>query len=337
MACQDTERLTQIVLGAFLSRTLCTVADLCIADHIPPGSPASAAHLARVCGCNEQALFRALRLLASHGVFRETSDGRFEHSAASRALRTGAEGSFRAGGLLFHRLFELIDDLDHTIRTGEPAPVKAYGKSLFEHVAEQPELAPIFDAGMTSFHHYETAAMLKAYDFSGIGVLADIGGGNGSLITAVLRRYPQMRGILFDLGHVLARTRESAAVAALADRCRLVEGSFFESVPSGADAYLLRHVLHDWTDAQCRTILRNCRSAIGGNGKLIIVECVVPPGNGRSISKDYDVLMMTVPGGLERTEAQFRSLLAESGFRQTSITPTSAMISVIEGEPAPEP
>ncbi len=332
---RETEQLSQIILNALHARALCTVADLGVADHIAPGSPRSAAHLAEATGCHEQSLYRTLRLLASHGVFKETSVGHFDHTPLSSALRTDAEGSFRAGARLFNVMFAGFDNLDHTIRTGEPAMGKMFGKSLFEYLKERPELAAVFDAGMTSFHGFETGAMLDAYDFSGIRVLADVGGGNGSLITSVLQRHPRMEGMLVDLGHVVARARQSAAMQAVGERCRVVEGNFFESVPSGADAYLFRHVLHDWTDEQCVTILRNCRRAIGEQGKLLVVECVVPAGNERSISKDYDILMMAGPAGRERTEPQFRALLRQSGFELSGITPTSSMISVIEGRPAP--
>ena len=335
MARQETEQLTQMILNALLARAVCTLADLGVANQITPGSPRSAAYLAKATGAHEQALYRTLRLLASHGVFKESRSGEFDHTPLSIALRADDEASFDAGARMFHHMFRSMDGLDHTIRTGEPGVNKILGKPLFELLKDRPELAAVFDAGMTSFHGTETGAMLEAYDFSGIGVLADIGGGNGSLLSRVLQRYPQMRGILFDLGHVLARARHSPIIQSLGDRCELLEGNFFEAVPPGADAYLLRHVLHDWTDEQCATILGHCRRALPEHGRLLVVECVVPAGNERSISKDYDILMMFGPGGLERTESEFRALLERSGFRLRSITPTSSMVSVIEAGPVP--
>jgi len=186
---------------------------------------------------------------------------------------------------------------------------------------------------MTSLNSYETPAMLDAYDFSGISVLADIGGGNGSLITAVLARYPKLKGLLFDLGHVVGRAKENLKAAGLAGRCSVMEGSFFESVPPGADAYLFRHIIHDWTDEQCIQILGNCRKVIPAHGKLLIADSVVPAGNAPALAKDMDITMITFPGGQERTEVQFRSLLKVSGFELKSITPTTTMISVVEGRP----
>jgi hypothetical protein len=189
------------------------------------------------------------------------------------------------------------------------------------------------DAGMTSLNSYETPAMLDAYDFTGIPTLADIGGGNGSLLSAVLPRYPHMKGILFDLGHVVGRTKEKLKAAGLAERCSVIEGNFFESIPAGADAYLFRHIIHDWTDEQCIQILGHCRKVIPANGKLLVADCVVPAGNAPSLSKDMDMTMLTFPGGQERTEAQFRSLLKAASFELKSITPTATVISVVEAKP----
>jgi len=333
MAQPETERLTEIMAGALLTRAVCTVADLGVADHIEPGAPQSAAHLAKAVGANENSLYRVLRYLASYDLFRESAPGEFDHTPLSSALRSHADGSFRVAAVLFHRLFAAHDGFDHAIRTGEPGFNKTFGKPIFEYLQEHPHLAPLFDAGMTCFHGFETGAMLDAYDFGAFRVLADVGGGNGSLLASVLQRYPQLKGVLFDLDHVARRARESFARCGLTDRCRVIEGSFFEGVPAGADAYLLRHVLHDWTDEQCVLILGHCRKVIPPHGRLLVVECIVPEGNTRSVSKDFDVLMMNFPGGIERTEAEFRALFEHAGFELNSVTPTSSIVSVLEGRP----
>jgi hypothetical protein len=335
MAQQETEQLNQIVVGAALSRAVCTVANLGVADHLQSGTPRSARDLAKATDADERSLYRMLRFLASHGIFQETANSEFDHTPLSHVLRGDAVGSYRAGAQMFHHIFAAWDGLDHAVRSGRPGFNKVFGKPVFDYVAAHPELGPIVDAGMTCFHGYETEAMLAAYDFGAVRVLADIGGGNGSLISSVLKRYPAMRGMLFDLGHVTARARERLRENGLTDRCQLIEGSFFESVPPGADAYLFRHVIHDWTDEQCVQILRHCRNVMPALGRLIVVECVIPNGNGRSITKDFDMTMMTFPGGLERTEAEFRTLLKRAGFELTSLTPTSTMVSVIEGKPIP--
>jgi hypothetical protein len=333
MAQKETERLNAMFVAAAQSRALCTVAELGVADHITQGSPQSTGYLARATGAHERSLYRMLRFLASHGLFQETSTGEFDHTPLSAALRSDAKGSYRAAAQLFHHLFAGWDGLDHAVRTGEPGFTKVFGKHIFQYAGEHPEIGALFDAGMTSIHGYETMAMLEAYDFSGVRVLADIGGGNGSLIAAVLQRYPAMHGILFDLGHVVGRARENINTSGIADRCQVIEGSFFETIPAGADAYLFRHIIHDWTDEQSVAILSRCRKVMPANGKLLLVECVVPTGNAPSISKDFDITMMTFPGGIERTEAEFRTLLEKSGFELTSVTPTSTMVRIVEGKP----
>ena len=305
MAQAETEQLTRMVLSAALSRAICTIAELGIADQIEAGSPQSVESLARATGTHERSLYRILRFLASHGIFQETGNRQFDHTPLSHCLRTDAEGSFRAAAQMFHRMFPAWDGLHHSALTGEPGFNKVFGQPIFEYIGTHPELAPIFDAGMTAIHGHETAAMLDAYDFSGIQVLADIGGGNGSLIGAVLQRYPEMNGILFDLGHVIGRARENLQASGLGERCTVIEGSFFESIPSGADAYLFRHIIHDWTDEQCVQILNHCRQVIPNNGRLLIVEAVVPSGNQPSLAKDFDMTMLTFPGGIERTEEEY--------------------------------
>jgi hypothetical protein len=170
--------------------------------------------------------------------------------------------------------------------------------------------------------------------FSGVGTLADIGGGNGTVISAVLKQYPAMRGVHFDLPAVSGRARADIEVAGLAGRCRTEAGSFFEGVPAGADVYLLRHIIHDWDDDRSVAILKNCRAVMGPGGRLLVVEGIVPPGNGPSVSKFFDLSMMVLPGGMERTEPEYRRLFEAAGFVLKRVVPTASWVSVIEGEPA---
>jgi cyclopropane fatty-acyl-phospholipid synthase-like methyltransferase len=234
---------------------------------------------------------------------------------------------------MFHRIFPGWEGLHHTVQTGEPSFQKVFGQPLFDYIGTHPELAPIFDAGMTAFHGHETAAMLDAYDFSGIETLADIGGGNGSLLGAVLQRYPSLKGILYDLGHVAGRAREAVQTLGFEKRCSVIEGNFFESVPAGADAYLMRHVIHDWTDEQSVQILTNCRKVIPPHGRILLVEFSVPSANEASLGKDADMIMLAFPGGSERTEEEYRALFEQSGFRLSKVTPTKSAVCVIEGRP----
>jgi len=330
MAQQETEQLNRILTSAALSRAVSTIAELGVADLVQTGQPQSVEHLARASKTHEPSLYRVLRYLASHGIFRETENRHFDHTPLSAALRTDAPGSYRAGAQLFHHLFAGWEGLHHSIQTGEPGFNKVFGAPIFDYIQAHPELGPVFDAGMTSLNFYETTAMLDAYDFTGIKVLADVGGGNGSLLSAVLA----LKGILFDLGHVVGRAKERLKAAGLAERCTTIEGSFFETISARADAYLFRHIIHDWTDEQCIQILGHCRRVIPANGKLLIADGVVPAGNAPSPSKDLDMTMLTFPGGQERTKIQFQSLLEASGFALKSITPTTTMINVVEGKPA---
>ena len=184
---------------------------------------------------------------------------------------------------------------------------------------------------MTGIHGRETGAILDAYEFSGINVIADIGGGNGSKITAILQKYPAMQGILFDLPHVVARARPKIEAAGLSDRCRLAEGDFFQSVPSGADAYVMRHIIHDWDDEKSLTILKNCHAVMSQGNKLLLVESVIPPGNDPFMGKFLDLTMMLIPGGKERTEIEYRELYDRAGFDLIRIVSTHTEVSVIEG------
>jgi hypothetical protein len=334
MALRETEQLTRMITAAALSRAICTIGELGIADHIKKGAPQPVRRLAQLTGAHERSLYRMLRFTASYGVFRETADRNFDHTALSAALMSDAETSFRPAAQMFHRIFAAWDGLHHAVLTGELSFPHVYGQPLFDYIGANPELAPIFDAGMTAFHGHETKAMLDAYDFSDIKVLADIGGGNGSLLGAVLLRYPHLRGILFDLEHVAGRARVAIQTLGLQDRCSVAEGNFFESIPEGADTYVLRHIIHDWTDERSVQILRNCRKVIPQNGRILLVEFAVPPNNEVGMGKDTDMVMLAVPGGMERTEEEYRELFEQSGFKMSKTTLTSSAVCVFEGRPS---
>jgi hypothetical protein len=333
MGIEETERLSELVAGAALSEALCGIAELGVADHIETGKPQPVERLAKATGAHERSLYRVLRYLASQGIFRETAHREFDHTAASATLRSDAAVSFRPAARMFHSMRRAWPELHHSLLTGAPAFERSYGEPLFAYIGKHPELQAVFDAGMTSVHGHETPAMLDAYDFSGIEILADVGGGNGSLISALLRRYPKMKGILFDLGHVVARARDRLCAEALADRCSIVEGSFFESVPRGADAYILRHVIHDWTDQQSVQILKNVRQAIPDHGRVLIVEFAVPGGNQAALGKAADMIMLVYTGGLERTQREYGDLFEQAGFRLSQVTPTASAVCVVEGRP----
>ncbi len=200
-------------------------------------------------------------------------------------------------------------------------------------MAERPELAQDFDAAMTGVHGHETRAMIDAYDFSGINTLVDIGGGNGTALVEVLNRHPTMKGIVYDLPGVIERTKNHLADAGLASRCQAIGGSFFESVPPGGDAYQMRHIIHDWTDEQCHTILGHIRKVIPASGRLLVIETLIKPRNEPQPAKWLDLNMLVLPGGRERTEPEYAKLYAKAGFRLDRVLPTPADVSMIEGRP----
>jgi O-methyltransferase domain len=333
MAVVETERLSRMVASAALGRAISTIAELGIADHIPPASSQPVEKLAEFTGTHERNLYRLLRFTASYDVFRETGDREFEHTSLSALLRTDADGTFQPAAKMFHHIFAGWNGIHHAVKTGESSFENVYGQALFPYVGAHPELAPIFDAGMTAFHGHETQAMLDAYDFSGVKVLADIGGGNGSLLAAVLRRYPEIRGILFDLGHVCGRSRAAMQSHGLSDRCSVLEGSFFDSIPEGADTYLMRHIIHDWTDEQSVQILSNCRKVIPKDGRVLLVEFEVSGPNQPCLGKDADMIMLAFPSGMERTKEEYAALFTRSGFQLTKVTPTKSSVSIFEGSP----
>jgi hypothetical protein len=228
-------------------------------------------------------------------------------------------------------------ELEYCVRTGEPAFRRAFPDGdPFSHVAADPEEAAIFDEAMAAFTRHVAVALAGAYDFSPFRTVVDVGGGNGALLLGLLAAYPHLRGIVFDLPHVAERARAEVAGAGLSARCEVASGSFFESVPAGADAYVLKHVIHDWNDERAAAILRSCRAAMPAHGRLLIVEGLYPQRIDRSFESRgaaaNDVNMLVCTGGRQRSEAEFRDLLGASGFRLTRIVPTPALVTVIEGE-----
>jgi len=323
----------QTALANQLTQAVGVIAELGVADRMERGGTKTVAELASETGCHERSLYRCLRFLASHGVFAEHETGAFGLTPAAELLRGDAEDSFRAGAQMMARMAPAVHQLEHCLKTGKDGFSKAFNQPLFEYLSERPDDAQVFDAGMSSFHGTETPAMLEVFDFSGIGTLADVGGGNGSVLIAVLEKYPRMKGLLYDLGHVGERAQRNIAEAGLSERCEVREGSFFEAFPGGADAYFMRHILHDWTDEQCLQILGHCRAAIPSDGRLFIVEAVVPAGNDPSPAKNLDLAMMIFTGGLERTEQEYAELFEKSGFRLEGVTPTPSAVSVVEARP----
>jgi hypothetical protein len=274
-----------------------------------------------------------LRALASVGVFEETAPRRFGLTAAGHALRPDVPGSLYDMALWITSPlhFRVYAEMMHSVRTGQPAVEKVTGMPVFEYFPQDPELSEIFNDAMTSFSEAVIPAALDAYDFSGIDTIVDVAGGHGAVLTAILRRYPRMHGVLFDLGHVLAGARPRIEAQGLADRCTIEAGDFFAKVTPGADAYIMKHIIHDWDDEKALVILRNIRTAMGaGRGRVILLESVLPEGNAPDFGKIIDLEMLMMPGGRERTADEFEALFTRAGFELTKIVATASPLSVIE-------
>jgi hypothetical protein len=327
-------QILAMLTGTWKAQALYAAAKLGLADLLKDG-PRAPAELADVTGTHAPSLYRLLRALASVGVFSEQVDGKFGLTPLAECLRSDVPSSQRAAALMMgEEHFQAWADVLHSLRTGQPAFDRRFGMPIFQYLAANPGPAQVFDAAMTSVHGAETQAMLDVYDFTNIGSLVDVGGGNGTTLAAVLRKYPAIRGILFDRPDVVERARANLRAAGVESRCRTAAGDFFQAVPEGGDAYLLRHIIHDWDDEQSRTILANVRQAGGKAATLLLVESVIPPGNEPFNAKWLDLNMLVIPGGKERTEAEYRELYAAAGFRLSRVVPTRLEVSVIEGMPA---
>ena len=294
----------------------------------------TAEELASSTQTHPRSLYRLLSSSASLGLFAQDEQKRFSLTPVSDWLRSDVPGSQRAtavivGDLLYRAWGELL----YSLQTGRSAFEKVHGLPFFEYLSQNPEQASVFDEAM-AMHGWATTAILEAYDFSGIQVLADIGGGNGRAITAIPKKYPDMRGILFDLPGVAERARQNIQAAGVADRCQVIGGSFMEAVPTGADAYIMRHVIHDWDDEKSANILKNIHRSMGKDGKLLVGEYVMPSDNTPSMARGSDLVMLVISGGQERTEDEFRALYERAGFCLTRIVPTKVGISVLEGAKA---
>jgi hypothetical protein len=324
--------LLQQALGFLIARSICVVARLGIADLLNDG-PLDAETLAGAAGAHAPSLYRVLRTLASVGIFAEGNDGRFGLTPRAEPLRRDAPDSIRAYILLLDEEWYSgpADHLLHSVQTGRPAFDQVHGTDFFTFLARDPGATAVFDAAMTSRSVQENDAIASAYDFSGLETLVDVGGGHGSLLAAILLANPGLRGVLFDRPQVVAEAGHQLETAGLGGRCEVVGGDFFESVPAGGDAYILKRVLHDWDDERASAILRTCHRAMADGGRLLVVELVLPPGNEPSLGKLFDLLMLVDLGGRERTEADYRALLAGAGFELTAITPTRSLVSVVEG------
>ena len=305
-----------------------TIPDLVAADS------KTAAELAAATGMHAPSLRRMLRGLAAWGVLTEKRDGRFASTPLSDYFRSDKPGLRNMTIMLSEEGYQAWGELMYTLRTGKPAYEHLYGKSHFERLAEDPEMAAHFNAAMVEFSTRVARAFTAAYDFGGVRTVVDVGGGNGAVLMAILQAHPGMRGVLFDLPQGLAGAQDKLAAAGIADRVTLREGSFFETVPSGGDMYVLKSIVHDWDDEKALAILQTCRRAMASKAKLVLLERELPevienPGEAMPTVMG-DLHMMVVLGGRERTAKEYRDLLAQAGLRMTRLIPTEPDYAAVE-------
>lgn len=324
--------LMQMISGKWISQAISTAVELGIPDQLSKGAK-RAGDIAEQASASEDGVYRLLRALASIGVFVERPGRRFGLTAIGRCLCSDASES-HAGYARFMGhdcTWRPWGQLAHSVRTGEPVFDRVFGMPVFEYFGKNPEAAAIFDTAMTSLSTMESHAVAGAYDFKRIGTLMDVAGGHGLLLSTVLRRHKHMRGVLFDLPHVTAGAAATFTRAGVTGRVTIESGDFFESLPEGADAIIMKHIIHDWDDHSATTILQSCHRALGPKGKLLIADAVVPTGNTPHFGKLLDLEMLALtPRGRERTQAEFTSLLRGAGFRMTRVVPTASPLSIVE-------
>jgi hypothetical protein len=327
--------MLNLIYGHWLSRLVSVAAELRLADLLKAG-PRTVDALAKEAGVRAPALYRVLRALASIGVFAETSGLRFKLTPLAATLQTGIPGSVRACAIAENKkwAWDAWQQLLHGVKTGASPFQKAHGMPLFEYLEQHPEDLQLFGEYMTSVSAPESPAIARGYKFSEFRTLVDVAGGHGSMLAAILKANPKLNGVLFDLPSVIARAAKDQHVTAngIAKRCTLEAGDIFESVPKGGDAYIMKHILHDWDDEHSVKILANCRAAMNEKGKVLVVDNVIAPGNDPALGKLLDIAMLTyTKGGRERTKAELAELFKQAGLKLTKVVPTKCPLSIVEG------
>jgi hypothetical protein len=335
MSAQDARaNLLRLINGFQASQAIHVAATLGLADLLGRG-PRTASELAAQSGTHPAALYRLMRALAAIGVFKEDDDQRFALTAVGEFLRNEIAGTHAPMAQLVGRpnFWQAWGDLLYAVRSGATAFDHVHGSGVWEYRAKCPEEARIFDRAMAAGTERFAEAVVDVCDFGRFRHVVDIGGGDGVFLAKVLAAFPHLRGTLFDQPHVAARAASSLETYGFEGRCRAVGGNFFVGVPEGADAYLLKWILHDWDDTASIGILQSCRRAMRPTGMLLVVEHVIGPPNTSPDGTFMDLTMMVLTGGRERTREEFAALFAEAGFRLVSVTPTATPLSVIEGTP----
>lgn len=326
--------LEQMIDGFGDTQFVALAAQLGIADLLATG-PRSAGELATATTSHPDALYRALRAMAARGIFVESEGRRFALTPLSQYLRSDHPDSQR--GMAIWKggsWYRAYGALSYSVATGENAFRHVHGKSLFEYLAEHPDESVTFNHAMTASSKTAAPKVMEAYDFSWPQTVVDVAGGQGLMLAAILQAYPTVRGVLFDLPHVVASAELLLREAGVADRCEAVGGDFFASLPAGGDLYVLRWIIHDWEDEPAAKILGNCRRAMHPQGKVALIEMVLGEPNSAELAPLMDLDLLLIPGGRERTAEEFARLFTTAGLRMTRVVPTQGYACVLEAEPA---
>jgi len=323
--------LMQLSTGHFISQAVYVATKLGVADLLAGGSK-SVADLAAGTKTHERSLYRLLRTLASVGVFAETDPKVFALTPTAELLRANVPDSMRDIVIFMGEEWHtrVCDEMLYSVETGRPAWGRTHGAEVFSYFEQHPEHGEIFNRAMTNLSRMAVPAIVEAYDFSGIDKLADVAGGHGILLAGILKANPHMKGLLFDVPSVIEGAPALLGREGVAERVELMRGNFFESIPAGADAYLLKHIIHDWDDERSIAILKNVHAALPARGKVLLVEIVIAPGNEPHFGKIQDLEMLVSPGGVERTAEEYRELLTQAGLKLTRVVPTKSPLSVVE-------
>lgn len=324
--------LMQMLWGFAASRAIGVTAELRIADLLEDGAK-TADELAQRTGVHARSLYRVLRACASIGVFSEDNEKKFSLTLLAEPLLSNAPGSLRAFAEMVtcDWQFQTWAALPYSVKTGKPSFNKVHGKSSFDYFWSNEKAGKVFNDAMTSNSAFASVAVVNAYDFSSISKLVDVGGGHGFLLASILAKFGNVKGVLYDTPAIVAEAEKLLKEHGVKERCETAGGDFFKSVPAGGDAYIMKHIIHDWNDEQCITILQNCRQSMADGGKVLVVEMVVPEGNEPSPAKLLDLQMLQYLPGCERTEKEYSELLDKAGLKLTRIIPTMSPFSIIEG------
>jgi hypothetical protein len=326
--------MLQLISGFWISRAVFVIAKLGIPDLLAGGAK-TAEELAQLTEVHAPSLFRILRALVSVGVLTGDADNRFALTSLSETLVTNAPGSLRwfAVSELGQEHYPAWGNLMHSVKTGEIAFDDFFGMDIWAYFQRNPEDAAVFNDSMSGMTAAVNESLTTLYDFSKFKTVVDVGGGHGALITRILKSNPDAKGVLYDAPQVVSGAEDRLNAAGLSDRCEAIGGDFFKSVPAGGDVYVMKWIIHDWDDDKAIRILKNCRTQMNPESRLIIVDCVVPESTEPHFAKFIDLNMLVMTGGKERTQNEFAKLFEAAGFKLLRVIPTENPTSIIEGQP----